>query len=383
MAKPTMVHEVTRVDSRYSSGSSSSKRSCAETVHLRAKYGENEFILVNERLQNESVVNLIDKNAVYHRVCYQSLTNSDHMKRSKAKFLSISNETSPTSQNSPPLPKKRKTRSGDGIFDSTICFFCQDTSNTKPLHQMSTENVNNKLEDTVHKSNKENLKIRLHSSFDARSGDFKYHKHCWVNYVDRAKEPSYDKFENADDIHRKSVLIEVTTDDNYLTVHPWNAYNSIITNSEAERDFTTNVFMFPLIPAPASDISSVYTALKRSQTISTWFLRVYMRMIERLLLFIQATRQRDWKLHLEASTLMCQDICSMDRIKYRRMLPVYIADMKRLKQSDPGIWNAFMNGEFSVKQNSIPFTSIGMDHAGEQVNKIMKSKPEIRNFFKL
>ncbi|ESO99439.1 hypothetical protein LOTGIDRAFT_158524 [Lottia gigantea] len=61
-----------------------------------------------------------------------------------------------------------------------------------------------------------------------------------------------------------------TTDDNYLTVHPWNAYTSIIIDSEAERDFTTNVFMFPLIPAPASDISSVYTALKRSQMISTW-----------------------------------------------------------------------------------------------------------------
>ncbi|ESO99438.1 hypothetical protein LOTGIDRAFT_158523 [Lottia gigantea] len=46
--------------------------------------------------------------------------------------------------------------------------------------------------------------------------------------------------------------------------------------------------------------------------------------------------------------------------------------MKSLEQSDPGIWNAFMNGEFSVKQNLIPFTSIGMDHAGEQENKIMK-----------
>ena len=49
---------------------------------------------------------------------------------------------------------------------------------------------------------------------------------------------------------------------------------------------------------------------------------------------------------------ICVDITSMDGLKYRILLPVYIADMKHI--------------------NDTPFTAIGVDHAGEQINKIMK-----------
>ena len=51
------------------------------------------------------------------------------------------------------------------------------------------------------------------------------------------------------------------------------------------------------------------------------------RMVERLLAFIRATRERDWVLHLNSVNDFIKDITSMDRIKYRRMLPVYLADM--------------------------------------------------------
>ena len=62
----------------------------------------------------------------------------------------------------------------------------------------------------------------------------------------------------------------------------------------------------------------------------------------------------------------------MDRIKYSRMLPVYLAEMYALESSDPLIWEAFNDGEFAVQTNEIPFTGIGMDHRGEQVNKVLK-----------
>ena len=48
--------------------------------------------------------------------------------------------------------------------------------------------------------------------------------------------------------------------------------------------------------------------------------------------------------------------------------------MKALEYSDPELWEVFMNGEFCVKKTDIPFTSLGMDHAGEQVIKTLKSK---------
>ena len=46
--------------------------------------------------------------------------------------------------------------------------------------------------------------------------------------------------------------------------------------------------------------------------------------------------------------------------------------MKVLEYSDPELWEVFMNGEFCVKKTDIPFTSLGMDHAGEQVIKTLK-----------
>ena len=62
----------------------------------------------------------------------------------------------------------------------------------------------------------------------------------------------------------------------------------------------------------------------------------------------------------------------MDRTKYRRLWPVYIQNIKALEDSDPELWEVFMNGEFCVKKTDILFTSLGMDHAGEQVIKNVK-----------
>ena len=97
----------------------------------------------------------------------------------------------------------------------------------------------------------------------------------------------------------------------------------------------------------------------------------YMRMVERLLIFIHASRSRNWELHLSSTEELVRDITSMDRIKYRRMLPVYLAEMYALKRTDPIVFEAFSDGEFAVQTNKIPFT-IGMDHRGEQVNKMLK-----------
>ena len=101
-------------------------------------------------------------------------------------------------------------------------------------------------------------------------------------------------------------------------------------------------------------------------------MRVYMRMVERLLLFIHASRERDWILHLAAAEDLIKDLVSMDRIHYRRLMPVYIANMRRLEEEDPAIWEALANGQFSVSKSSVPFTSIGVDYAGEQVNRVLK-----------
>ena len=47
--------------------------------------------------------------------------------------------------------------------------------------------------------------------------------------------------------------------------------------------------------------------------------------------------------------------------------------MHHLKESedveDRKVWQAFKNGDFSCQKSTIPGTSIGRDHCGEQENK--------------
>ena len=46
--------------------------------------------------------------------------------------------------------------------------------------------------------------------------------------------------------------------------------------------------------------------------------------------------------------------------------------MHGLKSTAPQVWDAFKKGGFVVHKSDIPFTAIGVDHSGEQVNKILK-----------
>ena len=64
------------------------------------------------------------------------------------------------------------------------------------------------------------------------------------------------------------------------------------------------------------------------------FLIKYCNMVTRLFTFIEATRSRNWQLHLDALEDMLADFASMDRINYRRLAAVYVADMKHLQTSD-------------------------------------------------
>ena len=95
-------------------------------------------------------------------------------------------------------------------------------------------------------------------------------------------------------------------------------------------------------------------------------------MIQRDLVFLHVSRSKNWSLHLHATEELYYDIRSMDRTKYARLIPVYLAEMQDLQRTDPVIWEAFSRGEFSVQKTPIPYTALGMDHAGEQVNKTIK-----------
>ena len=62
-----------------------------------------------------------------------------------------------------------------------------------------------------------------------------------------------------------------------------------------------------------------------------------------------------------------------DRLNDARMIPLYLADMKSLKESDDPIYEEFLQGNWVVNKNPCaPFCAIGADHALEQINRSMK-----------
>ena len=71
----------------------------------------------------------------------------------------------------------------------------------------------------------------------------------------------------------------------------------------------------------------------------------------------------DWNLHLSSLQKMLPAIIMMDRIKYRRWIPVYLADVIELKNSDVEFWNYLKEGNFSVQKSQVTFVAIGRDHA--------------------
>ena len=88
---------------------------------------------------------------------------------------------------------------------------------------------------------------------------------------------------------------------------------------------------------------------------------MYMNMVILLLNFIRATRSALWDLHLAALEGFARFVFAFDRLKYARMVPVYISDMKHVQSSDPdaGIWHEFEHGNFVVNKSDMPFCAIG------------------------
>lgn len=98
----------------------------------------------------------------------------------------------------------------------------------------------------------------------------------------------------------------------------------------------------------------------------------YLHRVETILFFIEGSRNADLILHLQAGEALSKLFFAMDRLKYKRLWPRYIADMHELKNSHPETWKELQNGNISVTKSSIPFVSIGADHACEHLNRMMK-----------
>ena len=97
----------------------------------------------------------------------------------------------------------------------------------------------------------------------------------------------------------------------------------------------------------------------------------YMLRVETILYFVAASQNADLNLHFEAGEALSKLFFSMDRLKYKRLWPCYIADMHALKTNHPDTWRELEEGNISITKNAIPFVSIGADNACEHL-KLLK-----------
>ena len=95
-------------------------------------------------------------------------------------------------------------------------------------------------------------------------------------------------------------------------------------------------------------------------------------MVQLVLLFIKAVRTADWDLDFSSLEAFKKYFFAYDKPNYARMIPLYLAEMKALKHTDPLTWEEFQNCNWVVNKTSIPFCAIGADHALEHLNHGMK-----------
>ena len=67
------------------------------------------------------------------------------------------------------------------------------------------------------------------------------------------------------------------------------------------------------------------------------FANDYIKFVKCILMFLRATREGNWKLHLESLKALSKYFFAHDRLNYARMVPLYLAQMELLESSDPDI----------------------------------------------
>ncbi|XP_015750019.1 PREDICTED: uncharacterized protein LOC107329879, partial [Acropora digitifera] len=105
----------------------------------------------------------------------------------------------------------------------------------------------------------------------------------------------------------------------------------------------------------------------------------YMCMVLEMMMFIRAVRTANWNLHLQSLEKFARYFFVHDRMNYAGMIPLYLAEMKSLKTTDPDIEAEFQSGNWVVNKNAlVPFCGLGADNALEHVNRSMKLCSNVR-----
>ena len=87
----------------------------------------------------------------------------------------------------------------------------------------------------------------------------------------------------------------------------------------------------------ATDFHRIQKEFDDQMKLQARFYRNYMSMFETLLLFIRASRQQCWGLHLEALNAMVPYFFAFEILNYAQLTPVYLPQIE-LSEKDRETW---------------------------------------------
>ena len=107
---------------------------------------------------------------------------------------------------------------------------------------------------------------------------------------------------------------------------------------------------------------------KKSSTFFFWDLIFELQ--RKVLLFIRAHREKKFRLYIQTVKEFMPFFFALDHVNYSRWLSVHVRDLCSLPES---VFEDFSEGNFVISKTERRFSSIPVDQAHEQENKIVKS----------
>ena len=93
-----------------------------------------------------------------------------------------------------------------------------------------------------------------------------------------------------------------------------------------------------------------------------------------VLTFVRSLRTSNFHLYVQTLEELLPWFFLLDHYHYARWLSVHLRDMKELPTTAPEIAQAFAAGKFTVQKTDNVFSSIALDQAHEQMNKMVKGE---------
>ena len=101
-----------------------------------------------------------------------------------------------------------------------------------------------------------------------------------------------------------------------------------------------------------------------------WFSLMEMEAL--LLMFVKSIRSSNFDMFVKSVELIVPWMFALDHTHYARWPPVFVNVINLSDVKHPDIYSEFQNGNFTVNKTKKSFSSIGIDQAHEQNNKLVK-----------